>query len=39
LAVAHDKFAELNLSDYQKEQCVIYDIKGILPIDSVTSRL
>jgi UDP-N-acetyl-D-galactosamine dehydrogenase len=39
LAVAHDKFAELNLTDFQKEQCVIYDIKGILPIDSVTSRL
>jgi UDP-N-acetyl-D-galactosamine dehydrogenase len=39
LAVAHDLFTDLNLNEYMKEQCVIYDIKGILPIDSVTSRL
>lgn len=39
LAVAHDKFAELDLTEYQKDQSVIYDIKGILPIESITSRL
>lgn len=39
LAVAHDSFMDLNLNQYMQEQCVIYDIKGILPIDSITSRL
>ncbi len=39
LAVAHDLFTDLNLNQFMKEQCVIYDIKGILPIDSITSRL
>jgi UDP-N-acetyl-D-galactosamine dehydrogenase len=39
LAVAHDSFTELDLNQFKNEQCVIYDIKGILPLNSVTSRL
>lgn len=39
LAVAHDSFMDLNLNQYMQEQCVVYDIKGILPLNTVTSRL
>ena len=31
LTVAHNEFTKMNLKDLQKEKCVVYDVKGILP--------
>lgn len=31
LGVAHQEFLELNLKPYQKQNAVVYDVKGILP--------
>ena len=39
LAVSHDKFLEMNFADFVKTNHVIYDVKGILPKDSVDGRL
>jgi UDP-N-acetyl-D-mannosaminuronate dehydrogenase len=39
LAVAHREFAALDLARFKKEHTVVYDIKGILPKDSVDGRL
>lgn len=38
-AVSHNKFTDLNLGDYSKENTVVYDIKSFLPKSSVTARL
>lgn len=42
LAVAHNKFRELSLAEVRamgSPQCVLYDIKGILPKDEIEGRL
>ena len=39
LAVAHREFTTLNLANFQKENTVVFDIKGILPRNIVTGRL
>ena len=39
LAVSHNAFLEMNLSILIDQGGVIYDIKGILPIDQVDARL
>lgn len=39
LAVAHNQFSDINLSDLKKDTSVIYDVKGILPKDIIDGRL
>ncbi|GLU55924.1 nucleotide sugar dehydrogenase [Dyadobacter frigoris] len=39
LAVAHDTFKELNLTDFTNTNSVLFDLKSTLPKDSVDSRL
>ena len=39
LAVAHNKFLDLNVKSFVKEGGVIYDVKGILPRDIIDGRL
>ncbi|MBB6612721.1 nucleotide sugar dehydrogenase [Pontibacter sp. Tf4] len=39
LAVSHDEFKTLDLSKLCKENAVIYDVKGVLPKESVDARL
>lgn len=39
LAVAHDKFLSINLNNYRKEKCVLFDIKGVLDRKTVNARL
>lgn len=38
-AVAHDVFRELNVMDYCKDKAVVYDIKGMLPLEIIDGRL
>ena len=39
LAVAHEEFKSLDMNKLTKNTSVIYDIKSILPLESVDSRL
>jgi UDP-N-acetyl-D-galactosamine dehydrogenase len=39
LAVGHDKFRLVNLSDFKANNCVVYDVKGFLNQNEVDSRL
>lgn len=39
LAVAHDEFKSLVLEDLMNGPTVVYDIKGILPVDQIDGRL
>lgn len=39
LAVGHNEFLEMNLSDFTADNSVIYDIKGFLPEGVATTRL
>jgi len=39
LAVAHDTFKELDLTDFTNTNSVLFDLKSTLPKDSVDSRL
>lgn len=39
LAVAHKEFLEMELNELKNENCVVYDVKGILPRNSVDARL
>jgi len=40
LAVAHDQFKTLDITALAScESCVVYDIKGVLPLESVDGRL
>ncbi len=39
LGVAHKEFKELDLSSLQKQKSVLYDVKGILPLDLIDGRL
>lgn len=38
-AVAHNEFQEMNLEQFKLKECVMYDIKGILPKEIVDARL
>ena len=39
LCVAHNEFLQMNIADYLKEDGIIYDVKGKLPINDNTFRL
>lgn len=39
ICVAHDEFLKLNIKDLVTSNCVIYDVKGILPINIIDGRL
>ena len=39
LAVSHREFVEIDISKYKKSNCVVYDIKGILPSGQYDARL
>ena len=39
MGVAHNEFKELNVTDFVKEQHVIFDVKGTLPKEIVDARL
>jgi UDP-N-acetyl-D-glucosamine/UDP-N-acetyl-D-galactosamine dehydrogenase len=39
LAVAHNEFLELDFKSVLKDTAVIYDVKGILPLEMVDNRL
>ncbi len=39
LAVSHKEFVELSLADLTKEVSIIYDVKGVLPIEVIDGRL
>jgi nucleotide sugar dehydrogenase len=39
LAVAHRQFESLDLSLFSRENCVIYDVKSVLPREKVDGRL
>ncbi len=39
LAVAHDKFTEIDIRSLKKEKTIVYDVKGILPMDIIDERL
>ena len=39
VAVAHDQFKELDYTEFSKEGCVIFDLKGILPERVADERL
>lgn len=39
LAVAHQEFLKINWSDYKKNGCIVFDVKGILDVNLVNGRL
>jgi UDP-N-acetyl-D-galactosamine dehydrogenase len=39
LAVSHREFAGFDLNRYRKNNSVVYDIKGILPVNMTDGRL
>ncbi|WP_296384765.1 nucleotide sugar dehydrogenase [Winogradskyella sp.] len=39
LAVSHNEFLELSLDNLKSDKSVIFDVKSLLPIDSVDARL
>ena len=39
VAVAHSEFEEMDWKNVKKNDKVIFDVKAILPLDIVTSRL
>lgn len=39
LAVSHKEFLNISLDDLKGEGCVIFDVKSLLPVDSVDARL
>ena len=39
LAVGHDYFLEIEWNNFRKENSLVYDIKGILPLDQIDYRL
>ncbi len=39
LAVSHQEFGEMDLGNFCKEKCIIYDVKGFLQKDKITARL
>ena len=39
LAVAHNEFLELNISDLKSNTCVVFDVKSLYPKEQVDARL
>jgi len=39
LAVGHDEFLQLDIRSLKEEKSIIFDIKGLLPLDMVDARL
>ena len=39
LAVAHDEFRNLNISEFKKPQAVVYDVKSVLDRNLIDGRL
>ncbi len=39
LAVSHNEFLELSIDNLKSDKCVIFDVKSLLPHDSVDARL
>ena len=39
LAVSHNEFLELSLDELKSDKSVIFDVKSLLPHDSVDARL
>jgi UDP-N-acetyl-D-galactosamine dehydrogenase len=39
LAVAHDKFRDIDFTSFNKDNVVVFDIKSVLPKDLVDGRL
>jgi len=39
LAVAHNEFKEINLRDFGKSNCVLYDVKGVVDRAQIDGRL
>ena len=39
LAVAHDKFKDIDICSWAKDKSVIFDVKSILPKELVDGRL
>jgi UDP-N-acetyl-D-galactosamine dehydrogenase len=39
LAVAHNEFRTINLRDFGKENCVVYDVKGVVDKNKIDGRL
>lgn len=39
LAVSHKEFLDGNMKDWQKKDSVVFDVKGILPLEQIDKRL
>lgn len=39
LAVSHNEFLELSIDNLKSDNCVVFDVKSLLPINSVDARL
>ena len=39
LAVAHDRFKDFDIKKLKKQNTIIYDVKGVLPLEIVDERL
>ena len=39
LAVAHNEFKTMNLREFGKQNCVVYDVKGVVAREQVDGRL
>ncbi|MEF3080373.1 nucleotide sugar dehydrogenase [Winogradskyella poriferorum] len=39
LAVSHNEFLELPIDNLKSDKCVVFDVKSLLPIDTVDARL
>ena len=39
LAVSHKEFLDMSLKDLKSDKCVIFDVKSLLPKESVDARL
>lgn len=39
LAVGHEMFMEVGIEKYRADNSVVYDVKGILPLESIDARL
>lgn len=39
LSVAHSQFKDLDLDKFRAEKSVLYDVKGVLPVDIIDGRL
>jgi len=39
LVVAHKQFTKINIQEHKKSGCIIYDVKGLFPVDDIDGRL